>query len=389
MEMALRSERGTRWRSRGVCLGLLCVAALAGCDQGGTQHAQALPSKPLQGATGASANFAPNDPPGQWTRQGRDYANTRYSPLTQITPQNVGRLRTAWTFSDGTAYGHEGAPLVVGSTMYIVTPFPNIAYALDLSKPGNPIKWSFSPNPSPMAIGKACCDAVLRGWAYANGKLIYNLLDDHTVAVDADTGKEVWRTKLDDVERGVTMTMAATVFGNKVYVGNSGGELGVQGWLAALDVDSGKILWRAYSVGPDSQVLIGSDFKPYYAWMRGKDLGVETWPADMWKQGGSASWGWVSFDPDADEIYYGTSNPSPRVPAQRPGLNLWSAAIFARDADSGMAKWAYQFTQHDQWDYDGSQRERPAGDPLEGRSAQGPRSVQPQRFCLHDRSPDR
>ena len=250
-------------------------------------------------------------------------------------------------------YGHEGAPLVVGDTMYLVTPYPNIAYALDLSKPGAPIKWSFAPNPSPMAIGKACCDAVLRGWALADGKLIYNLLDAHTVAVDAKTGKEVWRTKMDNVENGATMTMSAAVYGGKVFVGNSGGELGVHGWLAALDVKTGKELWRAYNTGPDDQAKIGADYNPFYDWMKGKDLGATTWPQGMAVHGGSASWGWVTYDPDLNLIYYGTSNPSPRVPAQRPGLNLCSAAVWARDADTGMAKWAYQFTPHDQWDYDG------------------------------------
>ncbi|HSS15275.1 MAG TPA: PQQ-binding-like beta-propeller repeat protein, partial [Rhizomicrobium sp.] len=303
--------------------------------------------------TGATANLAPGDAPGQWTRQARDYANTRYSPLAQINKANVGKLRIAWSFSDGQMYGHEGAPLVVGDTMYLVTPFPNIAYALDLSKAGAPIKWVFQPNPDPRAIGEACCDKVLRGWAYADGKLIYNLLDDHTVAVDAATGKEVWRTLLDDVTKGPTMTQAAFVVGNKVFVGSSGGELGTNGWFAALDVKDGHIVWKALTNGPDSTMLIGPDFKPFYPWMVGKDLGVSTWPGEMWKQGASAPWGWVSYDPDLNQIYYGTSNPGPRTPSQRRGLNLWSSAVFARDADTGAAKWAYQFTPHDEWDYDG------------------------------------
>jgi alcohol dehydrogenase (cytochrome c) len=306
-----------------------------------------------QSLTGATANMAPGDEPGQWTRQARDYANTRYSPLTQISQRNVTHLRIAWTFSDGQMYGHEGAPLVVGDTMYLVTPFPDIAYALDLTKSGAPIKWVFQPNPDPRAIGEACCDKVLRGWAYADGKLIYNLLDDHTVAVDAQTGKEVWRVKLDEVANGPTMTQAAFVVGNKVYVGNSGGEMGSTGWLAALDVKDGHVIWKAQSNGPDQGALIGPDFKPFYSWMVGKDLGETSWPKDMWKQGASSPWGWVSYDPDLNTIYYGTSNPGPRVPSQRPGLNLWSSAVFARNADTGMAKWAYQFTPHDEWDYDG------------------------------------
>jgi len=303
--------------------------------------------------TGATADFSPNDAAGEWRSPARDYANTRFSPLEQVNRGNVARLKMAWTFSDGALYGHEGAPLVIGSTMYLVSPYPNVAYALDLSKPGAPIKWTYDPKTSPIALGKACCDAVLRGWAYADGKLIFNLLDAHTVAVDAETGKEVWRTKMADVEKGVTMTMAAFAAGGKVFVGNSGGEMGVSGWLAALDVGSGKELWRAYGIGPDSAAKIGPEFQPYYPWMRGKDLGVKTWPAGMWKTGAAATWGFVSYDPKTNLIYYGTSNPGPRVPAQRPGDNLWTSAVFARDADTGMAKWAYQYTPHDQWDYDG------------------------------------
>ncbi|HVY33805.1 MAG TPA: PQQ-dependent dehydrogenase, methanol/ethanol family, partial [Caulobacteraceae bacterium] len=332
----------------------LMLGGLCACHkQTDPRQGIAVPVEHLAGWTGATANLAPNAAPGEWPSEGRDYANTRYSPLAQITPANVAQLRVAWTFSDGAQYGHEGAPLVVDNTMYVVTPYPNVAYALDLTKPGAPIKWSFAPNPSPMAVGKACCDAVLRGWALSDGKLIYNLLDAHTVAVDAKTGQEVWRTKMDNVANGATMTMAATVYGDKVYVGNSGGEMGVHGWLAALDVKTGKELWRAYNTGPDDQVKIGTDYKPFYSWLKGKDLGVSTWPQGMAVHGGSASWGWVSFDPDLNLIYYGTANPSPRVPAQRPGLNLFSAAVWARDAGTGMARWAYQFTPHDQWDYDG------------------------------------
>lgn len=306
-----------------------------------------------QSFSGATADFSPNNPPGEWQMPARDYANTRFSPLNQINRSNVARLKVAWTFADGTLYGHEGAPLVVGDTMYVVSPYPNVAYALDLSKPGAPVKWTYDAKTSPIAVGKACCDAVLRGWTYANGKLIFNLLDDHVIAVDANTGKELWRTKMANVENGVTMTMAAFVAGNKVFVGNSGGEMGVSGWLAALDLNSGKELWRAYGTGTDSQVRLGSDFQPFYPWMRGKDLGVRTWPPGMYKTGAGSTWGFVSYDPKANLIYYGTSNPGPRVPAQRPGDNLWTSSVFARDANTGMAKWAYQYTPHDEWDYDG------------------------------------
>jgi len=234
---------------------LLCGAALPAFSAGTPADKPA--DKAATGSfTGATANLAPNDPAGQWNRQARDYANTRYSPLTQINKANVARLRIAWTFSDGQMYGHEGAPLVVGDTMYVVTPYHNIAYALDLSKAGAPIKWVFQPNPDPLAIGEACCDKVLRGWAYAEGKLIYNLLDDHTVAVDAQTGKEVWRVLLDDVTKGPTLTQAAFVVGDKVYIGSSGGELGTNGWFQALDVKDGHTIWKAFTNGPDDGALI-------------------------------------------------------------------------------------------------------------------------------------
>ena len=333
-------------RIAGLFLPLLSLLACSKGDPGAarTQAAQ---------ASVGTFNPAPNTPAGEWHSQARDYANTRYSPLDQINDANVGQLQVAWTFSDGALYGHEGAPLVVGDTMYTVSPFPNRAFALDLTKPGAPTKWVYDPKPSPMAIGKACCDPVLRGWAYADGKLIYNLLDAHVVAVDAKTGREVWRTKMANVENGVTMTMAAFAAGDKVYVGNSGGEMGVSGWFAALDVKTGKELWRAYGAGSDKDVKIGPHFKPFYPQYKGKDLGLKSWPPGMTQTGGSAAWGFVSYDPKQNLVFYGTSNPSPRVPAQRPGDNLWSSTMFARDADTGEAVWAYQFTPHDQWDYDG------------------------------------
>lgn len=317
--------------------------------------------------SGATANLAPPSQPGDWPMQTRDWAGTRYSPLDQINTKNVGRLKFAWSFSDGSIYGHEGAPLVIGSTMYLVSPFPNIAYALDLSKPGQPIIWSYDPLPTPMAKGKACCGPVIRGWVYANGKLIYNLLDGHTIALDAKTGKEVWRIKMVNVQNGATMTMSPFVVKNKVLVGNSGGEFGKIGFIAALDVDTGKEIWRAYSTGPDAIVKIGPDFHPYYARFKGQDLGVKSWPVDMWKHGGGTVWGWITYDPKLNLIYYGTSNPGPRVPAMRPGMNLWTATIFARDADTGMAKWAYQTTPHDQWDYDSTQEMMLLDAPINGK----------------------
>ncbi|MFN2570830.1 MAG: PQQ-dependent dehydrogenase, methanol/ethanol family, partial [Gemmatimonadales bacterium] len=304
---------------------------------------------------------------GTWEMQAADYANTRYAPLDQIDTANVQRLQLAWSFATGYTHGHEGAPLVDRNTLYIVTPYPNTAYALDLSAHPPTIRWKFEPHPDPVAIGKACCDIVNRGWVLADGELIYNLLDAHTVAVDVRTGKEVWRTAMADVTDGVTMTMAPVVVNGKVFVGNSGGEMGVQGWIAALAVGTGKELWRAYSTGPDSMVRIGSHYQPFYAWLKGRDVGATSWPSDAWKHGAGAVWGWISYDPALNLIYYGTSNPGPWNQAQRQGDNLFTSSVLARNPDTGELYWAYSFTPHDQWDYDGVNEDILVDLPIHGR----------------------
>lgn len=288
---------------------------------------------------------------GQWQMPAKNYASTRFSGLTEINTSNVNNLKVAWTFSTGVVRGHEAAPLVVNNTMYVVTPYPNILYALDLTQNGA-VKWKYEPKPAPAAQGVACCDVVNRGAAYSNGRIFYNTLDNYTVAVDAESGEEVWKTSLGDINKGQTITMAPLVVKDKVLVGNSGGEMGVRGWLTALDTASGNIAWRAYSTGPDAECLIGPRFKPFYAQDRGTDLGVSTWPPDAWKIGGGTVWGWISYDPEQNLVIYGTANPGPWNPAQRPGDNKWTCGIFARDADTGEAVWFYQFTPHDLHDYD-------------------------------------
>jgi alcohol dehydrogenase (cytochrome c) len=290
---------------------------------------------------------------GQWVMPAKDFASTRYSTLSEIDTSNVKNLKLAWTFSTGLTRGHEAAPLVVNNTMYVITPWPNLLYALDLTKPGASRKWTYSPSPSRSSQGVACCDVVNRGGTYYKGRIYYNTLDDHTVAVDANTGKEVWKTTLGDINLGESMTMAPLVVKGKVLVGNSGGEFGVRGWLAALDAENGKILWRAYATGPDKDVLIGPNFKPFYDQDRGKDLGVKTWQGEKWKIGGGSGWSWISYDPDLDLIYYGTSNPGPWNPEQRPGDNKWTCTLFARRPETGEAVWAYQMNPHDDHDYDG------------------------------------
>jgi PQQ-dependent dehydrogenase (methanol/ethanol family) len=286
----------------------------------------------------------------QWVVPAKNYASTRYSGLSQINANNVGRLKTAWTFSVGSNHGQEAAPIVIDGIMYVVGAYPNEVFALDATT--GDLKWKYSPAVDPSSQGVACCDVVNRGEAYDNGKIFFNTLDNHTIALDAKTGKEIWVAKLGDISRGQTLTMAPLVVKGKVLVGNSGGEMGVRGWLTALDENTGKIAWRGYSVGPDKDVLIGKDFKPFYKDAQGKDLGVKTWPPGRWQIGGGPVWGWISYDPKLDLIYYGSGNPGPWNSNQRPGDNLWTTTIFARDPDTGAVKWADVLNPHDLFDYD-------------------------------------
>lgn len=294
---------------------------------------------------------------GQWTMPAKDYANTRYSGLKEITGENAKSLRPVWTFSTGVLGGHEGQPLMVNNTLYVVTPYPNVLYAFDLTQEGYPLKWKYRPYVNPQAIGIACCDTVNRGAFYASGKIIYNLLDGYTVAVDATTGKEAWKTQVADLQIGETLTMAPLVVKNKVLVGNAGAELGARGWLKALDSQTGKVLWTGYSTGPDKDVLIDAAFyRPHYAKEQGSDLGAKSWPNDAaWAIGGGTVWGWLSYDPELNLVYYGTGNPAPYNATQRPGDNKWTDSMLARNPDDGKVRWAYQQTPHDNWDFDAIQ----------------------------------
>jgi lanthanide-dependent methanol dehydrogenase len=331
-------------------LAALLALLLAACGGDDDERLEARRGGAARAASDAATSL-PDD--GQWVMASKDYASTRYSGLTEITAQNVGELRLAWTFSTGALRGHEAAPLVVGSRMYVVGPFPNHLFALDLANDGA-LLWKYDPGTDRAAQGVACCDVVNRGAAYADGRIFYNTLDAHTVAVDAETGREVWKTRLGDINIGESMTMAPLVVRGKVLVGNSGGEFGVRGWITALDAASGEIAWRAWSTGPDEDVLIDhATFRPFYASDRGRNLGVSTWPPDQWKIGGGNVWGWISYDPELNLIYHGTGNPGAWNPALRPGDNKWSSTIFARDPDTGFARWAYQTTPHDEHDYDG------------------------------------
>tara|TARA_R110001606_G_scaffold399222_2_gene582396 strand:+ start:50840 stop:52591 length:1752 start_codon:yes stop_codon:yes gene_type:complete len=290
--------------------------------------------------------------PDNWVMPAGNYNNQRYSKLDQININNIQKLNLAWSFSTGVLRGHEGNALVIDDTMYVHTPFPNLVFALDLNNDGA-IKWQYQPMQSyDETVPVMCCDTVNRGLAYGDGKIFLNQADTTIVALDINTGQRIWSDKRDDPKRGATSTGAAFVMKDKVLVGISGSEFGVRGYVQAYSLEGHK-LWRAYSTGPDKDMLVDpaktlSMLKPV-----GQDSSLKSWQGEQWKIGGGATWGWFSYDPDLNMFYYGSANPSTWNPIQRPGDNKWSMSLFGRDLDSGMARWIYQMTPHDEWDYDG------------------------------------
>lgn len=300
----------------------------------------------------------------EWTTAGGTPEGIRYSELADINPDNVGKLVEEYSFKTSTHGSHMGEPLVVGKTLYAVTPFPNKLIAYDLANRGV-VKWTYAPGVSEYAKGQNCCGGINRGAVYADGKIIFNLLDNTTVAVDAVTGKEIWRNHQADPHTGVTMTVAPIVAKGKVITASSSGEMGVRGWVQALDLKTGKTLWRAYNTGPDKDVLIGQNFRDNSVYYKGMvDQGATSWPNQRaYMLGGSAAWGYLTYDPELDLLFYGTSQPGvwnadmrcDQAAYQKDARkcdNKWGASIFARKPDSGEAVWAYQFTPHDSWDYD-------------------------------------
>lgn len=328
----------------GIMLALLLVG-------GGTLPVEAA-------TTGAAAGV-------EWTAAGGTAQGTRYSALKDINTQNVKLLKEEFALKTGVKGRFMGEPLVVGSTLYVVTPFPNKLIAYDLSNKGQ-VKWTYAPGVNPYAQGANCCGAINRGAAYADGKVVFNLLDNTVVAVDAVTGKQVWRKNLADPHTGVTMTVAPLIVKGKVITASSSGEMGVRGWVQALDLKTGAPLWRAYNTGPDKDVLIDQNFRDNSIYYKGQtDLGATTWPNQRgWLLGGSAAWAYMTYDPELDLLFYGTSQPGVWNADMRTGDNKWGSSVFARKPDTGTAVWAYQFTPHDSWDYDAISESIVADQPI-------------------------
>ena len=287
-----------------------------------------------------------------WALPGGSYFGQRYSTLDEINAANVHDMRPVWSFSTGVLRGHEGAPLVIGDVMYAHTPFPNIVYALDLNKEGR-ILWKYEPKQDASAAAVMCCDTVNRGLAYADGKLLLAQADATLVALDAKTGAVLWKAKNGEPALGETMTGAPLVVKDKVIVGIGGGEYGALGRITAYALSDGRRLWSATSAGPDAAMLIEPEKTTELGKPVGKDSSLASWDGEQWKTGGGPTWGWITYDPDLDLIYYGSGNPGTWNPIQRPGDNKWTDTIFARSPDTGIARWVYQMTPHDEWDFDG------------------------------------
>lgn len=290
--------------------------------------------------------------PDNWAIWGGNYAGQRYSELNEINKDNVGDLQVAYTFSTGVLRGHEGGPLVVDGTLFVHTPFPNKVFSMNLDD--QTLNWSYEPvQDADETIPVMCCDTVARGLAYADGKIFLQQADTTLVALDASNGEVVWSIKNGDPKIGETNTNAPIVVNDKIITGISGGEYGVRGFVAAYNISDGSLAWKAYSTGPDDEMLVDPEKTTSMLKPIGKDSSLNSWKGDQWKIGGGTTWGWYTYDPDLNLVYYGTGNPSTWNPVVRPGDNKWSMTLMARDLDTGMAKWFYQMTPHDEWDYDG------------------------------------
>ncbi|WP_417550344.1 methanol/ethanol family PQQ-dependent dehydrogenase [Methylophaga sp.] len=317
-----------------------------------TKLSIAMMSLALPGLSVADELLSMQENPDTWVMSAGNYANTRYSQLDEINLDNVQDLNMAWSFSTGVLRGHEGNSLIIDNVMYVHTPYPNIVYALDLNNDGA-IKWKYEPKQSyDETVPVMCCDVVNRGLSYGDGKIFLNQADTTLVALDMNTGEVIWSDKRDEPTTGATNTGNANVFNDKIIVGISGGEFGVRGYVQAYDM-KGKTLYKAYSTGPDAEMMVDPQDTTAMLKPIGKDSSLNSWQGEQWKIGGGTTWGWFSYDPDMNLYYYGTGNPSTWNPMQRPGDNKWTMSLFARDLDTGVAKWIYQMTPHDEWDYDG------------------------------------
>jgi len=284
--------------------------------------------------------------PGNWLTYSGNYRGWRYSPLDQITAENVHRLRPKWMFQMRTTHKVETTPIVVDGVMYVTRP-PSDVIALD-AETGRRL-WSYR-YPAPRdAI--ACCGQVNRGVAVLGDRVFLNTVDAKVVALDARSGRELWKTEIIGYKAGYAATGAPLALKDKIIVGIAGGEFGIRGFLDAYDAATGRRVWRFYTIPGPGEPNFG------------------TWEGDSWKTGGSPTWVTGSFDPELNLVYWGTGNPGPDWNGDnRKGDNLYSDSMLALDADTGLLKWYFQYTPHDIWDWDATQVPILADLPFRGRA---------------------
>jgi alcohol dehydrogenase (cytochrome c) len=282
----------------------------------------------LQGYAAVTAERLKNPEAGNWLTVRRTYDGWGYSPLEQITPSNVARLKPVWVFSTGEARVHESAPIVNNGVMFVTTP-NNQVIAIDAAT-GN-LLWRYR---RPRVPGALVPHDTSRGVALYGTKVYFAGGEAVVVALDAKTGHEVWTSTLADNKAAYYISLAPLVAGGRLMVGTSGGEYGIRGFVAALDPETGKELWRTYTIpGPG-------------------EPGHETWQGDQWKTGGAPIWVTGNYDPDTNLAYWGTGNGSPTIGDQRPGDNLYVTSVIALDVSTGALKGHFQYHQNDSWDWD-------------------------------------
>ncbi|MEJ1961127.1 MAG: PQQ-dependent dehydrogenase, methanol/ethanol family [Gammaproteobacteria bacterium] len=276
--------------------------------------------------------LSPDTQPANWLSYSRDYGNQRHSPLNQINASNVGNLKQQWVWQSRSLEKFEATPLVVNGVLYTVQA-PNDVVALDAVT--GRIFWTYSHQPSP---ARTCCGRVNRGLAILGDTLFMGTVDAHLLAIDAKNGTLLWDAPVADAAAQYSITMPPLVVRDKVYIGTAGGDLGIRGFIAAYDAKTGREVWKFHSIpGPG-------------------EAGHETWSGDSWQKGGASIWNHGAYDPASNLIYFGTGNPAPDWDGRtRLGDNLYSDSVVALDADTGRLKWHYQFTPHDELDYDSTQ----------------------------------
>ena len=271
--------------------------------------------------------------PQNWLTYSGSAQSQRYSTLTQITPDNVKNLELQWVYQARSLEKFEATALVVDGVLYTVQA-PNDVMALDAAT--GRLFWTYSYTPAPES--RPCCGRINRGLAILGDTLFMGTIDAHLVAIDAKNGKPLWNTTVAKAESGYALTHAPLVVKDKVIVGTAGGEYGIRGFIAAYDVRTGKEMWRFHNIPEPGEP------------------GHETWGGDSWKTGGGSVWVTGSYDASTNLTYWGIGNPGPDWNGDsRPGDNLYTDSVVALDADTGKLKWYYQFSPHDEFDYDAVQ----------------------------------